>query len=246
MLGKAISAALIFSLLIANSVNAQSNSCSLPTPNILVSEGASHLPDSRLFQYWDIPDRAGLWAETGQTSSAYRRYIRKVRAMNVNTDPVVALTAYPGVNNYLVKASAPQWIRPSNCLEKLLMGLQDSRVSILQAPTEFVSVVLKKPATNQLRIYFYSVNRNGIGAMTPITRRVDQDVADGWALKFVLHNHAFSATDAALNGILAPSNPDANFNVNFARSHGLPEARITNGLNTVVLPATSFDKFQTE
>jgi hypothetical protein len=97
-----------------------------------------------------------------------------------------------------------------------------------------------------MRIYFYSVNRNGIGAMTPLTRLIDADLLVGWRVKFVLHNHAFHLSDPELNGILAPSIPDANFNGNFAKSHGLPEALITNGIDTVVIPAAAFGRFQLE
>lgn len=33
-------------------------------------------------------------------------------------------------------------------------------------PTEFVSIGLYRPETERMRVYFYSVNCNGIGAMT--------------------------------------------------------------------------------
>ena len=97
---------------------------------------------------------------------------------------------------------------------------------------------LRDKGTNQMR--------GGIGAMTPLTGKVDADLLEGWRVRFVLHNHAIHLSDPALNGILAPSIPDASFNVNFAKSHGLPEARITNGINTVVIPAAAFDRFQLE
>jgi hypothetical protein len=166
--------------------------------------------------------------------------------MGFTVDPVAALRANPSINNDIVLAAAAEWIHPANCLEKLLMGIQNDRVSIRRHPTEFVSIGLYRPETERMRIYFYSVNRNGIGAMTPLTRLIDADLLVGWRVKFVLHNHAFHLSDPELNGILAPSIPDANFNGNFAKSHGLPEALITNGIDTVVIPAAAFGRFQLE
>lgn len=225
--------------------HAQSNSCKLPTkPNVLVKEGSDHLPDSRLLQFWDLDKPQSLWLTSRKQPRLYGRYLSQVRKIGFKTEPIAALRASPSVNNDIVLQSGSEWIRPSNCLEKLLIGIQNSRVSIESDPTEFVSVVLDKPGTSRVRIYFYSVNRNGIGAMTPLTRLVDADVKQGWQVDFVLHNHAFHLTDPALNGILAPSVPDANFNFNFLKSHGLRQARITNGVHTVEVPSRSFERFQ--
>lgn len=221
--------------------------CKFPTqPKILLSEGHDYEPDARLLQFWDVEQPQILWSRTATPTRSYRRYLSQVRQMGFTVDPAAALRASPSINNDVVLAAAAEWIHPANCLEKLLMGIQNDRVSIRRDPTEFVSIGLYRPETERMRIYFYSVNRNGIGAMTPLTRLVDADLLVGWRVKFVLHNHAFHLSEPALNGIVAPSIPDANFNVNFAQSHGLPEARITNGIDTVVIPAAAFDRFQLE
>jgi hypothetical protein len=227
--------------------HAQSAACKLPTkPNVLIREGSDHLPDSRLLQYWDLDNPESLWLTSESQPRLYARYLSQVRKIGFKTDPIAALRASPSVNNEIVLQSSSEWIRPSNCLEKLLIGIQNSRVSIARDPTEFVSVVLDQPGTDRIRVYFYSVNRNGIGAMTPLTKLVEVDMKQGWQVNFVLHNHAFHFSDPALNGIVAPSVPDANFNFNFFKSHGLPQARITNGINTVEIPSAAFDRFQRE
>lgn len=221
--------------------------CRLGTkPEIVSRQGNDHAPDSSLLQFWNVERPNLLWSKTAAPQRSYRRYRSQVRQMGFHTDPIAALRASPSINNDIVLGTAAEWIRPANCLEKLLMGLQNDRVSIRRDPTEFVSIVMSRPDNEHARVYFYSVNRNGIGAMTPLTRLVEADLQQGWRVQFVLHNHAFHLSDPALNGILAPSGPDANFNVNFARSHNLPEARITNGIDTVVIPAAAFDRFERE
>lgn len=227
--------------------HAATEACRLSTkPNIIARQGDGHAPDSSLLQFWDVERPHLLWSKAASPSKSYRRYRSEVRKIGFNTDPLAALRASPSINNDVVLSSATEWIRPANCLEKLLMGLQNDRVSIGRDPTEFVSIALSRSESERVRVYFYSVNRNGIGAMTPLTRLVEADLQQGWRVQFVLHNHAFHLSDPALNGILAPSGPDANFNVNFARSHNLPEARITNGIDTVVIPAAAFDQFERE
>jgi hypothetical protein len=224
---------------------AQTAICELPSkPNVLVKEGNDHLPDSRLLQFWDLHTPRSLWLTIGNQPRLYGRYLHQVRKIGFKTDPIAALRASPSINNDIVLRSSSDWIRPSNCLEKLLIGIQNSRVSIQRDPTEFVSIVLKRKSTERIRVYFYSVNRNGIGAMTPLTTLIDADMKQGWQVDFVLHNHAFHLSDPALNGILAPSVPDANFNSNFLKSHGLRQARITNGIDTVEIPSAAFDDFQ--
>lgn len=227
--------------------HAAAEACRLSTkPNIIARQGDGHAPNSSLLQFWDVERPQLLWSKAASTSRSYQRYRSEVRQIGFKTDPIASLRASPSINNDVVLSSATEWIRPANCLEKLLMGLQNDRVSIGRDPTEFVSIVLGRSESERVRVYFYSVNRNGIGAMTPLTRLVETDLQQGWRVQFVLHNHAFHLSDPALNGILAPSGPDANFNLNFARSHNLPEARITNGIDTVVIPAAAFDRFERE
>lgn len=237
----------IVALASATRAEAKSNSCRFQSAPIqVVREGGWSQPDSRLLMYWDVKQPQVLWSTTAPAPRSYRRYLSQVRTVGFETDPLAALRASPSVNNAIVLSASSEWIRPANCLEKLLIGLQNNRVNITRDPTEFVSVVLDRPDTERIRVYFYSVNRNGIGAMTPLTRLIDADVTQGWQVNFVLHNHAFHLADPALNGILAPSGPDAHFNLNFLASHGLRQARITNGLYSVEVPSNAFSRFDHE
>ena len=148
-------------------------------PIVLISEGDPHVVGSRLLQVWDEPDQPSFWSNGDPTGDEYSRYTRKLTEQNVHTDPVMLLKASPSFNNDVVARNASRWIKPATCLEKLLIGRQNERIDLLENTTEFVAVVLRWPSTDRVRVYFYTVNRNGIGRMSPVTSLIDIDAAAG-------------------------------------------------------------------
>lgn len=176
---------------------------------------------------------------------AYQDFVAKLEKTGIATDPLALLAASPTPNNDLVARNAADWIKPAGCLEKLLIGYQHARVDTFAAATEFASLVLRSPDETQLRIYFYTINQDGIGRASPITEPALADVKAGWRFAIALHNHAFHPGQPKLNGITAPSVPDADFNVNLSAS-GLEQAWITNGLHTARIPAAAFGQFQVD
>ena len=107
-------------------------------------------------------------------------------------------------------------------------------------------MVLRSSAGARLRIYFYTVNQDGIGRVGPVSEPTLADVAQGWRVVLGMHTHAFHPGQPLLDGILAPSVPDADFNANFAESAGMQAAWITNGIHTVRIPAEAFGLFRRE
>lgn len=178
------------------------------------------------------------------SSESYQDFLAKLGKTGINTEPLALLAASPTPNNDLVARNASEWIKPAGCLEKLLIGYQHDRVDTFAAPTEFASLVLRSPDGSRLRIYYYTINQDGIGRASPITEPAMVDLQAGWRLAIALHNHAFHPGQPKLNGIIAPSDPDADFNANLAAS-GLEQAWITNGLHTVRIPASAFSQFRT-
>lgn len=221
--------------------------CALPAAtSVLLAEGEPRTRESRLLQFWDLPNTSIWWSTADPGSSPYRDFRTKVRKIAGSTNPVRLLRRSPTHNNLLVASSASAWVSPASCLEKLLQGVQHERIDTFADPTEFVSFVLRSPDERTLRVYYYTVNQNGIGNMTPLTDPVKRDWRGGWRVLVALHSHPFFPSDPKLNGILAPSGPDAHFYMNFVRSAELAEARITNGLHTVRIPASAFARFRTE
>ena len=222
--------------------------CSLPEASVMDASGDPHGPDGRLLQVWEIADDPALWGAGEPLSEGYRDFREKVAAKGIETDPVALLKASPATdgirtNNDLVAARAAAWIRPAGCLEKYLVGLQHARIDTFVEPTEFMAMVLRSADGARLRIYFYTINQDGIGRVGPVSEPALADVGRGWCVVLGLHTHVFHQGQPMLDGILAPSIADADFNANFAAEGGMQEAWITNGIHTVRIPAAAFGAF---
>lgn len=216
-------------------------------PVVLQSSGDPHGPDGKLLQVWTVANDPVLWSEASPVAGGYGDFLEKVKASEVETDPVKLLRASSAMkNNLVVIDHAEDWIHPAGCLEKLFVGLQHERIDTFKAPTEFASVVVQSPDAKQLKIYFYTVNQDGIGRASPFTEPSSKDVEQGWTMKLALHPHAFHPGDPMLNGPVAPSVPDAGLAYNLHESAGLQESWITNGISTVRIPASAFGLFERE
>jgi hypothetical protein len=226
--------------------DARQATCSLAAiPTVLLESGDENGPNGKLLQVWEAPNNPVLWSEATPRDRTYQDFLAKLDKTGIDTDPLAILAASPTHNNDLVASNASDWIQPAGCLEKFLTAHQHARMDTFAAPTEFASLVLRSPDETRLRVYYYTINQDGIGRATPITEPALADVRAGWRLAVALHNHAFHPGQPALNGIVAPSVPDADFNVNLA-ANGLEQAWITNGLHTVRIPASAFARFQTK
>ena len=219
--------------------------CLLPAPSqILLQQGDPHAAGSKLLQVWEVRDRAEWASRVDPEDPAYADFLKQVRQHAGKTDPgfLLSQTAHP--NNKIVLKNRLAWVHPATCLEKSLQAIQHRRIGTFQSPTEFASIVLQSEGL--LRIYYYTVNADGIGRADPITGPALRDVKAGWKTLFILHNHNFHPGKPAINGPLAPSGADAQLSNNIRDEFGLPEARITNGLHTVRIPASAFGLFQTK
>lgn len=216
--------------------------CALPSARVLAQSGDAHASGGRLLQVWDVPESPVWWSRA--EPAGYDAFRAKVAKHVGETNPVRLLAQVPSRNNQLVAERATDWIGPATCLEKLLQQVQDRRIDTFASPTEFLAFVLRSADGARLRVYFYTVNQDGIGRATPASDPVLADRRAGWLVLGGLHNHAFHPGQPELNAPLAPSKPDAQFNQNFAASAGMAEAWITNGLHTARIPAAAFGAFE--
>ena len=227
--------------------------CALPTPpRIIASEGVSSAKGSRLLQVWDVPDARIYWTKADPADPAFRTFIADVAKRVQVTDPVRLLRSSPAWDNPRLKQSnalvadrASEWVRPAGCLEKLLLSVQHQRVNLFERPTEFAALVLRTPEGDRIRIYYLTINEDGIGRMSPLTGPAMIDIKAGWRMEIALHNHSFHPGQPSINGVLAPSEADAQFVANFAADSGLQAAWITNGLHSSRIPASAFGLFTT-
>jgi hypothetical protein len=61
-------------------------------------------------------------------------------------------------NDSLVMRESSRWIHRINCLEMLLVGIQNDRIGLLKQSTEFTAFVLQSKDGRRLRIYYYTRN----------------------------------------------------------------------------------------
>jgi hypothetical protein len=235
--------AAVAGVLALSSAAKAAETCALPSPpRVISAAGAPHAKGSRLLQVWEFRDAPVWWS--GAEPAGYADIRREIADKAGETDPLKLLAQDPWTNNRLVAARAAEWVKPVNCLEMLLVQTQHRRVGMFAQPTEFMAAVLRSPDAQRLRVYYYTINEDGIGSASPITEPAAADTRSGWVVLGVLHNHAFHPGQPAVNGPIAPSKPDAQFHVNFSRSAGLGAAWITNGLHTSRVPASELGLFE--
>ena len=235
--------ALIAALVLAPAAAAAADVCAFPEPpRVLAQSGDPHARGARLLQVWEMDDAPVWWSQA--EPKGYAAFRAQVAAKAGNTDPAFLLAQNPSPNNRLVAANAAQWIAPANCLEMLLQQTQNQRIGVFDAPTEFSAVILRSPDTKRLRIYFYTINEDGIGRASPVSDPAAEDSRAGWKVLAAIHNHAFHPGQPPLNAALAPSTADAQFNVNYAARAGMAEAWITTGLHTAHIAAAAFAQFE--
>ncbi|TKT69546.1 hypothetical protein [Aquamicrobium sp. LC103] len=210
---------------------------------MLVEEGDPHEIGSRLLKVWEVEDNPVFWSETTPGSEAYSKFRGEVADLDIETDPVHLLEGSSIENSRIVHRNADDWIGPAGCLEMLMYGHQHARMNTFTDPTEFGSFILRSPDEERLRVYFYTNNQDGLGNMDVIVTPVLEDKREGWDVLVALHSHVFHPGQPEINGILAPSEPDADFHANLHASLGLREGWITNGVHTVRMPSSSFDDF---
>lgn len=213
-------------------------------PTVLMEDGDPHTVGSRLLQVWEVENDPVLWSETVPEAGDYRGFRAELAELGVETDPVRLLERSPTENNLVVIRNAGDWIGPAGCLEMLLIGHQHGRLNTFETPSEFAAIVLRSPEGNRLRVYSYTINHDGIGRMDPVVEPALRDAREGWKVLIALHSHVFHPGQPEIDGILAPSEPDADFHVRFHEESGVDEAWITNGVHTVRMPASSFGLFK--
>lgn len=222
-------------------------------PRVLEMSGNAHTAGARFAQVWDVDAAPVFWTTQPPTTGSYAGFVAALRTSGVDTNPVSLLrrkAALPQTslgdarNDSLVARESSQWVHRINCLEMLLIGIQNDRIGLLQQSTEFTAFVLRSSDGRRLRIYSYTRNEDGIGNVGAILAPMVRDYQDGWIVMANLHNHNFRIGQTDVNAVVSPSLPDAQLYQSLADKYQLREAWITNGLHTARIPASAFGRLQ--
>jgi hypothetical protein len=223
------------------------------TPRVLEMSGNAHTVGSRLAQVWEVEAAPVFWTTEPPATGSFAGFVAALRASGVDTNPVSLLrrkAALPQTswgdarNDSLVARESSRWVYRINCLEMLLIGIQNGRIGLLQQSTEFTAFVLRSSTGRRLRIYYYTRNEDGIGNVGAILAPVARDYQEGWIVMANLHNHNFRIGQTDPNAVVSPSLSDAQLYQTLAAKYQLREAWITNGLHTARIPVSAFGRLQ--
>ncbi|TIP12511.1 hypothetical protein [Mesorhizobium sp.] len=192
MFRRSFLAATVVSLIAAAAPAHAKRACEFESaPRVLMEDGDPHEVGSKLLQLWEVADHPVLWSETAPETGDYRRFRDDLAQRKIETDPMHLLERSPTENNRMVMRNAGDWIRPAACLEMLMFGHQYGRLNTFETPSEFASIILRSADRQRLRVYYYTINHDGIGRMDSIVEPTLDDRRDGWEVLVALHSHVF-------------------------------------------------------
>jgi hypothetical protein len=208
---------------------------------VVVTDGAARL------ERWDSTDagQAGVLFTTALPDEpAYRAFRDTVRADGAELRRPIADRAPPADD-----AERELWRREDHNAELVMSGKAGTLrpVQCLEALT-FVSdretIVLVLRRGDALRLYVGSSDQMFPPKSVYGTTQAAADVADGWRLDVVLHNHTvLRRGDKLALGMPTLSTADVSLFRHLVADLGLGGAWVTNGVFTAEVPATLFPLF---
>ena len=221
--------------------------CEMPTaPDTVRIDGASVL------LVWEFQDDPVFSQFVLPADSAYLAYRAAIQADGADLEHPVSDEPTPQteaeaelwrderVNGDLAQSGEVGFIEPIRCLDALLFANQNSRVSQLTQPTEFLASVLQKDEAGHARLVV--IFGAGEEMFPPKSVYgfdvVDEYVALGWRYRYALHNHTIQQNGELLAlGTPALSTSDVQLTRNLAEGTSLESARVTNGFYTYTATA---------
>lgn len=211
-----------------------------------------------IFQYWELDQAPYLWAfdigelselkqfkDTLRTALGIEQFIAVVEkeATQKAVLPMFDKLTGDQKNAALVHTGKLGKIRRINWLESQLLNYQLCRYPLIQHPTEFHAFILTQSQNKKVRVYFGASDQPWPPNPKVLISAMEQDIANGWRLKYHLHNH-YESADKGYLGILAPSLADAHYYKMLVENYQLETALITNGYHTVAIHSTFFDQLE--
>ena len=228
--------------------------CAFPTqPDTLRTDG------SAVLLWWELPGDAVYSQFVLPSDSAYLAYRSAIRADGADlkhpvsdqptpqTDEEAELWQNENINRDLAQRGEAGAIEQITCLDALLFAYQNSRVSQLTQPTEFLASVLRKDEAGQPRlVVVFGASDEMFPPKTVYGFDVvDEYVAAGWRYSYALHNHTIQQNGERLAlGTPALSSSDVQLMRNLAAGTGLESARVTNGFYTYSVSAEELGRLR--
>jgi hypothetical protein len=134
-------------------------------------------------------------------------------------------------------------VRPIHCLESILFAHQHRRFSQIDQPTELIASILRRG--DQVRIYLGAGDQMFPPKSVYGFDLVEADLAGGWQLEAILHNHTVHRDgDAVVLGTPSPSTSDVQLMRALVESLGVRRVLVTNGVHTADVPAEALERLE--
>lgn len=243
---------MVFSLLTATA--ALATACPLASPEILKAQKGGFTA------LWRFTASPALHAPLGAGELAgYERWVRAHTRLDAKgliennirvgrrlkkslspRDPFRKAIEKNERNGRLISSGEVGRIRPLSCLESQPFRQLAAWVDLRIKPTEFFATILTKGDELILIADFYPNSYSGAHESRAARKAKALLRKDGWGREASLHNHPFNFANeyGDVGGALAPSSADVAM---YQESRPF-EARITNGLDTVVF--SDYSKFR--
>ncbi len=221
--------------------------CVLPSePTVLHQDGAA------VFLTWEFAVAHVYSQHVVPEDSAFLSYRAAIRAdggalrnpiadpPDPQTDAEVEMWRDEDFNHDLAQAGEVGVLEPIRCLDALLFAYQNSRVSQLEQPTEFVASVLWKEVAGEPRLLIVFGASDVLFPPKSVYGFdvVEEYMAEGWFYVYALHNHTIQQNgDLIALGNPTLSTSDVQVTRNLVEGMGLESARVTNGFYTFSLMA---------
>jgi hypothetical protein len=146
-------------------------------------------------------------------------------------------------NAELVYGGRAGEVRPIHCLESILFAHQHRRFSQIDQPTELIASILRR--RDQVRIYLGASDQMFPPKSVYGFDLVEADLAAGWQLESILHNHTVRRDgNAVVLGTPSPSTSDVQLMRALVESLGVRRVLVTNGVHTADVPAEALERLE--
>ncbi|NND94688.1 MAG: hypothetical protein HKN45_07455, partial [Flavobacteriales bacterium] len=140
----------------------------------------------------------------------FKEAVQKERAQDLVSEAILAGSDGDKINAHLVHSGEKGLVRKIGRLEAQLLNYQLMRYPLLSHPTEFHGFIGFNPREDKYRVYFGASDTEWPPKPHLLLDAIDNDLKNGWQLKYHLHNHYSDAAGDYI-GILAPSLADAQY-----------------------------------
>ena len=134
-----------------------------------------------------------------------------------------------------------------SCLEAHLLSYQAARFPLYEQPSEIVALIVRRAddSGREVKVYIAADGDATPPKPHPALASIESDVAAGWSLYAVFHNHTFDhSEDRGLLPVAAPSASDLQVTAPLVERLGLERMLVSDGFSTLELTPDELERLR--